>query len=119
MPLSMGSIPLRWPIVGPYVSGHSRGGIHRCRRVNRRAPRQHWSRSTPTDVPLMSCWKGSQTSLPRDYPLTGDRLRNRRIRSSIGGCVLKRANNDSPDSGLTMNRWAVAGFASMGSRCEA
>jgi hypothetical protein len=56
---------------------------------------------------------------PRDYPLIGDRLRNRRIRSSIGGWVLKRLTQDPPASGLTMNKCAVAGFAAMGRRCEA
>lgn len=40
----------------------------------------------------------------RDYPRAGDRLRNRRMRA-------KQGYSDSPDNGLTMNRWAVAGSA--------
>jgi hypothetical protein len=40
-------------------------------------------------------------------------------RSSIGGWVLKRERTPPPLNGLTMNRWAVEGLASMGMRWDA
>src|SRR4030043_1426479 len=41
------------------------------------------------------------------------------IRSSIGGWVLKRERTPFPLNGLTMNIWAVEGFAFMGIRWAA
>src|SRR5262249_44311607 len=41
------------------------------------------------------------------------------IRSSVGGCVLKRPSNPCALKGLMMNRCAVAGFASSGTCFDA
>src|SRR3989338_2511131 len=44
---------------------------------------------------------------------------NRLIRSSRGGWVLKRVMRPPPVKGFTMNMWAVAGLASIGTRSAA
>jgi hypothetical protein len=40
------------------------------------------------------------------------------MRSSMGGCVENRFCSPRPDSGFTMNIWAVDGLAFMGNRRE-
>ncbi len=53
--------------------------------------------------------------LPQNLPVLAISS-SRAIRSSIGGWVLKRERTPPPLRGLTINMWAVEGFASIGIR---
>src|SRR5712692_11474956 len=73
------------------------------------SPREGDGMASPLGEPV-------QTACP-DYRLIA---RSRAIRSSIGGWVENKVlSPPAPRSGLTMNRWAVAGVASMGANLEA
>lgn len=74
----------------------------------------------PGDKKIMYCLRRSvytagiyvlnHDCLHRDAPICSSRV----IRSSIGGWVLNSFRNPPPESGLTINRCAVAGVASIG-----